>query len=90
MSDNYVKTKHDIGVTNTNGDVVGLMLAQKPDGTPAYAVFDRKHLADQFFTGENPVGKTLIMPNWGDGDFYMEIIGVVGDLKDYGLASEML
>jgi len=51
MSDNYVKTKHDIGVTNTNGDVVGLMLAQKPDGTPAYAVFDRKHLADQFFTG---------------------------------------
>ncbi len=51
MSDNYVKTKHDIGVTNTNGDVVGLILAQKSDGTPAYAVFDRKHLADQFFTG---------------------------------------
>jgi len=51
MSNSYTKLKHDIGVTNTNGDVVGLMLAQKPDGTPAYAVFDRKHLADQFFTG---------------------------------------
>jgi putative ABC transport system permease protein len=47
-----------------------------------------KTLAEQFFPGENPVGKMLVMPNWGDDGLYLEIIGVVGDLKDYGLASE--
>jgi putative ABC transport system permease protein len=45
-------------------------------------------LADQFFPGENPVGKMLVIPNWGDGGLYLEVVGVVGDLKDYGLATE--
>src|SRR3990167_10433409 len=51
MASDYVASRHDIGITNANGDVVGLMIAQRKDGTPGYAVFDRKHLADQFFTG---------------------------------------
>ena len=51
MANTFVKTRHDIGVTNSNGDVVGMMIAKRKDGTPAYAVYDRKHLADQFFTG---------------------------------------
>jgi putative ABC transport system permease protein len=56
------------------------------DSRPVVVV--SKTLAEQFFPGENPVGKMLVMPNWGDDGLYLEIIGVVGDLKDYGLASE--
>jgi len=47
-----------------------------------------KALADQFYPGENPVGRTLVLPAWGDDGLYMEIIGVVGDMKDYGLDME--
>lgn len=46
-----------------------------------------KTLADQFFPGENPVGKMLVLPNWGDNGVYLEIIGVVDDVRDEGLAS---
>ena len=46
----YLSDKHELGITNTDGSVIGLMLMQERD-TPSYAVFDRKYLADQFFTG---------------------------------------
>jgi putative ABC transport system permease protein len=45
-----------------------------------------KKLAELAFPGENPIGKILVL-TWGDG-VYMEVIGVVDDLKDNGLASE--
>jgi putative ABC transport system permease protein len=45
-----------------------------------------KKLAEQAFPGGNPVGKILVL-TWGDGIF-MEVIGVVNDIKDNGLASE--
>lgn len=47
-----------------------------------------KTLVDKVFPGENAVGKTLVMPNWGDEGLFLEVVGVVGDVKDYGLASE--
>jgi predicted permease len=47
-----------------------------------------KTLVEKVFPGENALGKTLVLPNWGDNGLYLEIIGVVGDVKDYGLASE--
>jgi len=43
-------------------------------------------LAKQVFQDENAVGKILILP-WGDG-IPLEIIGVVGDLPDYGLGAD--
>ncbi len=45
-------------------------------------------LAEKLFPGEDPLGRTLVLPNWGDDGLHLEIIGVVGDIKDYGLASE--
>lgn len=51
MADTWIKDRHDIGITNDNsGDLIGMMLAEQ-NGVPAYAVYDRKNLADQFFTG---------------------------------------
>jgi len=43
-------------------------------------------LAEQVFPGEDSVGKILTLP-WGDG-IPLEIIGVVGDLPDYGLGAD--
>jgi putative ABC transport system permease protein len=43
-------------------------------------------LAERLFPGGNPIGKLLVHP-WHD-DLYLEIIGVVGDLKDYGLDAD--
>ncbi len=58
----------------------------RQDSRPVVVV--SKTLAEQFFPGENPIGRTLVLPNWGDDGLYVEIIGVVGDVKDYGLDSD--
>jgi putative ABC transport system permease protein len=58
----------------------------RQDSQPVVVVSET--LAERFFPGENPLGKTLILPNWGDDGLYVEIIGVVGDVRDYGLDSE--
>lgn len=52
----YNKLRHDIGITDVGSagagtTLYGMMLAQTQDGTPAYAEYDGKYLADQFFTG---------------------------------------
>lgn len=52
------------------------------DGSPPVTVVSRT-LVEQAFPNEDPVGKILILP-WGEG-IPLEIIGVVGDLPDYGL-----
>ena len=43
-------------------------------------------LAERFFPGENPLGRSLLLP-WGEG-VDLTIIGVVGDLRDRGLGAE--
>jgi putative ABC transport system permease protein len=53
-------------------------------GGPPVTVVSRT-LAEQAFPGENALGEVLILP-WGEG-IPLEIIGVVGDLPDYGLAA---
>ena len=43
MASTYHKDKHDLGITRSNGDVIGMMLVQK-NGTPDYKVFDSEAL----------------------------------------------
>ena len=52
----YQKNRHNLGITNVGSagsgtDLVGMMLAKRDDGSPAYEEYDGKFLADQFFTG---------------------------------------
>jgi len=75
MVSTYVKSRHDIGITNTDGSLVGMMLVQK-DGAPQYSVFDDEYLAAQFFTGTPnydhlPPEKRLSMrqDDWRSGIF---------------------
>src|SRR3990167_10889689 len=51
----YVKGRHDLGVTNTDGIIVGMMLAER-SGVPLWSEFDDEYLASQFFTGEAGYG----------------------------------
>lgn len=56
MASDYLKTRHDIAVTNvesggSGSDLIGMMLAQKQDGSIAYEEYDAQTFADQFFTG---------------------------------------
>ncbi len=44
----YVKTKHDIGITNSSGTTIGLMLARDKYGVPVYSSYDDEFLASQF------------------------------------------
>jgi len=47
----YSPSKYDIGIVNTDGVNVGLMLVQDKYGTPVYAEYDDEYLAAQYFTG---------------------------------------
>jgi predicted lysophospholipase L1 biosynthesis ABC-type transport system permease subunit len=42
-----------------------------------------RSLAQQLFPNENPVGRILVLP-WGS----LEIVGVAGDVRDFGLATD--
>jgi putative ABC transport system permease protein len=53
--------------------------------SPRVTVVSRS-LAEQLFPNENPVGRILVLP-WGPG-IPLEIIGVAGDVRDFGLASD--
>ncbi|KPK81250.1 MAG: hypothetical protein AMS25_07210 [Gemmatimonas sp. SM23_52] len=45
---------------------------------PPVAVISQR-LADEFFPGEDPVGRSIVLPNW-DPPVYLEVVGVVGDV----------
>ncbi len=51
-------------------------------GSPPVTVVSQA-MVDEAFPGEDPLGKVLML-SWGDG-IPLEIIGVVGNLPDYGL-----
>lgn len=60
----------------------------RPGSRPVVVV--SKMLAHQFFPGQDPIGKMLVLPGWGAAGegLYLEIIGVVDDVKDDGLGSK--
>lgn len=59
MCSQFNPNSHDIGITNSSGTIVGMMLAQSR-GLPLYAVFDDEALAAQFFTGR--AGTSSVRP----------------------------
>ncbi len=84
MASNYVPARHNIGIVDpVTAETVGMMLAKRQDGTPAYEVFDRKNLADQFFTGtpqqtyQDPEEELpIIQSDWRSG-FGLEIADIL-------------
>ena len=56
-------------------------------GAPSVTVVSRS-LARQLFPNESPIGRTLVLP-WGPKEsLSLEIIGVAGDVRDFGLATD--
>ena len=103
----YNSLRHDIGITNVGSAgagtaLIGMMLAQTPDGTPAYAEYDGKYLADQFFTGApsqvnmNPEEELILsQDNWRSGisrEYFDSTLpekyfkSIGMDLRHYGMA----
>ncbi len=54
-------------------------------GSPPVTVVSQA-MVEEAFPGEDPLGKILVL-SWGDG-IPLEIIGVVGNLPDYGLNAD--
>ena len=54
-------------------------------GSPPVTVISQA-LAQRLYPGENPVGRILTLP-WGNG-IPLEIVGVAGDVRDFGLAAD--
>jgi len=57
------------------------------EGSPAVVVVSRT-LADDFFPEGDALGNTLVLPGWGENGWPLEVVGIVGDVSDYGLSSE--
>jgi predicted permease len=53
--------------------------------SPPVTVVSRS-LAQQLFPNENPIGRIMVLP-WGPG-IPLEIVGVAGDVRDFGLATD--
>ena len=65
--------------------VVGRDLAETDrNGTRSVLVINQA-MARRLLPGENPLGKRIIMPRGGEGPLALEIVGVVGDARIYGV-----
>jgi len=62
-----------------------LIDATDVDGAPLVAVISQR-LADEFFPGEDPVGRSIVLP-WNP-PLYLEVVGVVGDVPMGSLRRE--
>jgi putative ABC transport system permease protein len=79
VSPDYFRT---IGVPVLRGR--GLEPADRP-GAPYTAVINQS-MARRFFAGEDPVGRRLGVDGRAPGDtLWLTIVGVVGDMRQYGL-----
>ncbi len=55
--------------------------------SPNVTVISRS-MADEFFPGEDPVGRSIVLPGW-DPPVYLEVVGIVGDVRPGSLEREM-
>ena len=55
---------------------------------PNPVVIINETFARRFWPGRDPVGQKLVTGPWGPNPFYSTVIGVVGDIKQFGLDSE--
>jgi putative ABC transport system permease protein len=56
------------------------------EGSPRVAIINER-IASRFFPGEDPIGKRINLGNAREPDLW-EIVGVVGDIKSFGLSEE--
>jgi len=66
----------------------GRYFSEAEDGSKPRVVIINRTLAKQYFPGEDPLGKQVFYSNWPQPP--MEIVGVVGDIKEGPLDSETL
>ncbi len=57
------------------------------DATSPFIIIN-EGMARRFWPGQDPVGRKFITGPWGPNPTYSTIIGVVGDVKQFGLDSE--
>ena len=55
---------------------------------PNPLVIINETFARRFWPGRDPVGQKFVTGPWGPNPFYSTVIGVVGDVKQFGLDSE--
>lgn len=63
----------------------GFLASDDANGVPVALV--NRTLAEKFWPGENPIGKRL-RPGFGGPNPFLEVVGVVGDVKNSGLDVE--
>lgn len=67
--------------------LTGRTFRPEDSGDTLRVVVVSRALAEAFFPGEDPVGRVLILP-WTEEGIPLEIVGVVGDVRDSGLAAD--
>jgi len=73
-----------IGLRVTSGRLFGL----SDDGEAARVVAINQTLADTYFEGQDPVGQRIYFGRADNDPTYRTIVGVVADIKNFGVAQE--
>src|SRR5947209_6785848 len=70
--------------------VRGRMFTAQDDARAAHVAIINETLARQFFPNEDPIGKRIYISNDAPGTprVYREIVGIVADIKQYGVDKE--
>src|SRR5205814_4674449 len=93
-SDGKVLGAEVLAVTPDHFRAVGISLQQGRDftdadreGAPRVAIINQA-LAARFFANQSPIGKRLVTGSPRPDNPFMEIVGVVSDVKYHGLTEE--
>ncbi len=81
MTPGYPET---IGLRLTSGRFFELT----DDGEAARVVVINQTLASTYFDGQDPIGQRVYFGRADDDPFYLTIVGVVGDIKNFGVTQE--
>lgn len=85
--DHYQSVTHDYIETMGIEIVEGRDFEPTDDATAVPVALVNRVLAEKYWPGENPIGKRL-RPGFGGPNPFLEVVGVVGDVKNSGLDVE--